>query len=91
MAEFLIEAIPFIVGVALGLMTFDRKVLPLTKAWRRIPLSLIFGTLQSWFAGELALDWASAAVAILFDSAAVWVSWAGVQFYLAWRARAHAR
>jgi hypothetical protein len=90
MPEFLIEAIPFMVGAALGLMTFDATSPPLSKSWRMILLSLIFGALQSWLAGELASEWLLSTMAVLFDSAAVWVSWTAVQLYLAWRARAHA-
>ena len=91
MSEFLVEAVPFLVGTALGWMTFDGKVRPLSKSWRTISLSLILGTLQSWLAGELTSGWVTGTVAILFDIAAVWLSWVVVQLYLAWRVRAHAQ
>jgi hypothetical protein len=74
MPEFLIETIPFIVGAALGWITFDATSPPLSKPWRIILLSLIFGTLQSWLAGELASEWSLSTMAVLFDSAAVCVT-----------------
>jgi hypothetical protein len=79
MPEIMVEAIPFVLGAAIGLLTFDRA-----KPWPELTWlaggSLLIGSLQSFFAGELGGSLLGGAAAIVLDSMAVAIAWAGAHF-----------
>ena len=74
MPEVLVETIPFAIGAALGLLTsHSHSPLP-SLVWLGLG-SVIVGALQAAFAGELASDLLTGALAVILDSAAVAVAW----------------
>jgi len=81
MPEVLIETVPFVIGAALGYLTFDSARRWPNLAWLAVG-SVLLGELQSAFAGELARDLLEAATAVTLDSAAVAVAWAGTHLVL---------
>jgi len=75
MPEVLIETIPFVIGAALGLLTFDSRRPWPNLIWLGLG-SITVGALQAAFAGELAGDLNTGATAVILDSAAAAIAWA---------------
>jgi len=81
MSHLLVEAVPFLIGAALGYFTFDAG-----GRWPKLSWvgagSVLIGSSYALLAGELAGDGFDAALAVLLDSVAVAASWAGVHVAL---------
>lgn len=76
MPEVLIEAVPFLIGVVIGVLTFDKRRPWPNPVWLGAG-SVVIGTLQSALAGELAGGLPSGAAAVALDSLAVAAAWVG--------------
>jgi hypothetical protein len=85
MPEFLVEAIPLVIGTVIGTITFAHRGEG-SERWLRLGLGgLALGAFQSWAAGELSGDPAGSALTIAIDSGATIIGWVAAQAVLARR------